>query len=246
MRFYGVTDIGKTRKQNQDKIYFPQSNDELRLFILADGMGGANAGDVASDIAIKSIIKYIKENFEKISHERAEIEKLINDSIINANDKIYSLASTDENLSGMGTTLTMVLIYRGVIYIGHIGDSRLYRFRKHIIRQLTKDHSYVQELLKQGTITKEEAANHPQKNALLKALGVEENVKPDIFEKGFVKEDVLLICSDGLTNMLEEKEIYEIINKTKNDLEKTCNELINKANEKGGLDNTSVIIISND
>lgn len=246
MRFYGVTDIGKTRKQNQDKIYFPQSNDELRLFILADGMGGANAGDVASEIAIKSIIKYIKENFEKINHGRIEIEKLIRDAIVNSNTQIYKMSSTDEKLNGMGTTLTMALIYRGVIYIGHIGDSRLYRFRKHIIRQLTKDHSYVQELLKQGTITKEEAANHPQKNVLLKALGVEEKVEPDIFEKGFIKEDVLLVCSDGLTNMLEEKEIYEIINKTKNDLKETCKKLISKANEKGGLDNISVIIISND
>ena len=140
----------------------------------------------------------------------------------------------------------VVLIYRGRAYIGHVGDSRVYRFRKHVIRQLTKDHSYVQELVRECTISKEEARNHPQKNILLKVLGCEKNVEPDVITKGFVKDDILLICTDGLTNMLEEKDIYETIIKHKNYLKDACNALIDNANLLGGYDNISVIIISND
>ena len=146
----------------------------------------------------------------------------------------------------MGTTIAVVLIYKGKAYIGSVGDSRVYRFRKHVIRELTKDHSYVQELVKEGTITKEEARNHPQKNILLKVLGVERNVEPDVFSKGFIKDDMLLICTDGLTNMLEEKDIYETIMRHKGYLKDACKALIDNANMLGGYDNISVIIISND
>lgn len=127
------------------------------------------------------------------------------------------------------------------MYIGHIGDSRIYRIRKNIIRRITTDHSYVESLVKDGTITREEAFYHPKKNMLIKALGCTEKADPDVTVKEFLTDDVILMCSDGLTNMLKEEEIYNII---KEDEKEACNKLILKANEKGGLDNISVIIIS--
>ena len=147
---------------------------------------------------------------------------------------------------GMGTTIILAVTYGNRIYIGHVGDSRLYRIRKNIIRQLTTDHSYVQALLKAGSITKAEAEKHPQKNMLVKALGCEKYVEPDILIKGFVKDDVLMMCTDGLTNMISNTDIYKIILENKIDLEKACIQLINTANSNGGYDNVSVILISKD
>ena len=141
--------------------------------------------------------------------------------------------------------MIVVLIYRGRIHIGHVGDSRVYRLRQNVFRQITKDHSYVQELIRQGDITQEEAKNHPQRNVLLKAIGVEEKIKPDIITKGFVKGDIILVCSDGLTNMVDDKYIYEIIMKNIYDVNVACKKLVEKANYNGGLDNVSVILISN-
>ena len=140
----------------------------------------------------------------------------------------------------MGTTLDIVLIYNNRIYIGHIGDSRIYRIRKEFMRKITKDHSYVQTLIEDGKITKEEAYNHPKKNMLTKALGCVEEVEPDIYVKTFIKDDMLLMTTDGLTNMIKENEIYNII---KENPAEATNELINKANENGGYDNITVIII---
>ena len=142
-------------------------------------------------------------------------------------------------------TLIVVLIYRGRMYIGHVGDSRVYRIRQNVFRQITKDHSYVQTLVKEGSITLEEAKVHPQKNKLIKAIGAEEKISPDIITKGFVKGDIILICSDGLTNMIDDKYIYEIIMKNVFDIGVACNKLIEAANDNGGLDNVSAIIISN-
>ena len=132
------------------------------------------------------------------------------------------------------------------VYIGHVGDSRIYRMRKHIIRQLTKDHSYVQALVQNGTITKAEAENHPQKNMLLKVLGCEKTVEPDVMVKGFLKDDTLLLCSDGLTNMIRNDEIYDMVLENKMDLKSACDSLIIRAKKNGGYDNISVILISND
>ncbi len=162
-----------------------------------------------------------------------------------ANSKVYETSKEDPELTGMGTTLIVVLVYRGRIHIGHIGDSRVYRIRQNVMRQITKDHSYVQELVKQGAITEDEAKNHPQKNALLKVLGCEKSIKPDIITKGFVKGDTILVCSDGLTNMVDDQYIFEIIMKNMHDINTACKKLIEKANQNGGKDNVSAIIISN-
>jgi len=245
MQFCGITDIGKKRENNEDNIYIPEANESLKLFILADGMGGANAGEKASQIAIKVVRDYVRNNFIKIERTKDALEQLLQGAIRKANIEIFRLSQAHEEYRGMGTTLIVVLIYRGRIHIGHIGDSRVYRIRQNVFRQITKDHSFVQNLVKQGEITLEEAKNHPQKNVLLKVLGCEERVSPDIITKGFVKGDIILVCSDGLTNMVDDKYIYETIMKNIFDVRVACKKLIDLANRNGGLDNVSVIIISN-
>lgn len=143
----------------------------------------------------------------------------------------------------MGTTLDICLIYNSNMYVAHVGDSRVYRIRKNFMRKITKDHSYVQTLIEDGTITKEEAYNHPKKNMLTKALGCTASVEPDIYVKTFLKDDIVVMTTDGLTNMLRENEIYDIINQAP---EEAVEKLINKANENGGYDNITVIIILNE
>ena len=204
------------------------------------------AGEIASTTAISAIKSYIDENIYDIELVEDQINDLIRGAISRANKEIYEIAEKDETYKGMGTTVILAITFGNRVYIGHIGDSRLYRIRKNIIRQLTTDHSYVQALLKEGTITKEQAYNHPQKNILLKVVGCEPYIEPDILVKGFLKDDVLLMCTDGLTNMLTNEEIFNIITNEKNNLENVCKHLIYAANEKGGNDNISVILVSKD
>ncbi len=246
MQYYGITDIGMQRKENQDRIYMPEINDDTKLFIVADGMGGANAGGVASSMAIEYVKQLILEKFDEVKEDRILLQDLIKDTIVGANKYIYEKSLENEQYSGMGTTIVVAILYKGKVFIGHVGDSRIYRIRKHIIRQLTKDHSYVQILVQNGTITREEAENHPQKNMLVKALGCEETVEPDVMVKGFLKDDILLMCTDGLTNMIKVNEIYEEVVNGKDDLVSTCNNLISHSKKNGGYDNISVILIFND
>ncbi len=244
MRFCGLTDKGIKRENNEDYIYIPNETEPIKLFILADGMGGANAGEEASKIATKVARNYIKTHFIEIERTKENLEKLVKDAMKEANREVLKQSKENKDYAGMGTTLIVVLIYRGRIYIGHIGDSRVYRIRKNIFRQLTKDHSYVQSLVKAGEITEEEAKSHPQKNVLLKVLGCEEPIRPDIITKGFVKGDIILICSDGLSNLVDDQYIYEIIMKNIYDVNVACKKLIDKANSNGGQDNISAIIIA--
>lgn len=245
MQYYGVCDIGKKRKENQDKIYLSNYDDNVRLFILADGMGGANAGSVASSTAVEFVKEYITKRFLDKNMTREEIEKLIKEAMYEANNFVYEKSKEIREYAGMGTTLITIIAYKNKVYIGHIGDSRVYRIRKNIIRQLTKDHSYVEALVQNGSITKEEARNHPQRNVLLRVLGCEKNVEADIITKGFLKEDVLLVCSDGLTNMIDVDEIYDFVNENKENPEDGCKKMLEEANSRGGYDNISIILISN-
>lgn len=155
---------------------------------------------------------------------------------------VYEKSLESEEFQGMGTTLEVCLVYNSRAYIAHIGDSRIYRIRKGIIRQLTQDHSYVQTLVKEGNITKEEAKHHPKKNMLTKALGCNAFVEPDVMVRGFQKEDTLVICSDGLTNMVSQEEIYNLVT---NNFETAPKELVDLANQNGGMDNITVITIKN-
>ena len=240
MRGFAKTDVGKAREMNQDYYYIPSSENDLQIYILADGMGGYNAGEVASRMAVESAKDYIHKHFAKNKDSKEKLEALLKDAIEYANSVVYKKAQSKEDLRGMGTTLDVCLIYNSRIYIGHVGDSRVYRIRKEFMRRLTKDHSYVQTLVDDGTITKEEAYSHPKKNMLTKALGCVQTVEPDVYTKTFIKDDIILMCSDGLTNMIREENIYGII---KQDKENAIENLVKQANDNGGLDNITVVII---
>lgn len=242
MRVYAKTDIGKARQMNQDFYYISQKNENMCLCILADGMGGYNGGEIASSLATNSAKEYIEENFNKIEHTEKEIMNLIKYAMEYANKAVLEKSKENEELEQMGTTLEICIIYNGKAYIGHIGDSRIYRIRKNIIRRITTDHSYVEKLVKDGTITREEAFYHPKKNMLMKALGCNEFIEPDIMVKEFLENDIMLMCSDGLTNMLAEEAIYNIVQE---EPETVCEKLVKRANENGGYDNISVILIKN-
>lgn len=240
MQVFAKTDIGKARKTNEDFYYVSKPEDKIKLFILADGMGGYSAGEVASQMAVKTVKEYIYKHFEKNNDTQEKIENLLIDSIEYANNVIYKKAESKKELNGMGTTLDVCLIYNNKVYIGHVGDSRVYRIRKDFMRKLTKDHSYVQTLIEDGKITKEEAFNHPKKNMLTKALGCMEKIEPDVYTKTFIKDDIILMSSDGLTNMVREDEISNII---KQDKENATENLVKRANDNGGYDNITVVII---
>ena len=240
MRGFAKTDIGKAREINQDYYSIPKSDQDLQLFILADGMGGYNGGEVASTLATEAAKNYIIDNFEKIEHSKEEILELIKNAVEYANNVVFEKSKTDKELEGMGTTLDICFIYNNKIYIGHVGDSRVYRIRGELIRKLTKDHSYVQQLVEDGKITREEANHHPKKNMLTKALGCTAYVEPDIRARNLEPGDILVMCSDGLTNMVEEKEIYQVI---KENPETAPQTLVNLANNAGGYDNITVITI---
>ena len=201
---------------------------------------GYKGGEIASKLATESVKKYIESNFNSINKEKEEILKLISSAVEYANMVVYEKSKEVQELEGMGTTLEVCLIYNNKAYIGHVGDSRVYRIRKEVIRKLTKDHSYVQQLIEDKKITREEAKNHPKKNMITKALGCTPYVEPDLRARNFEKDDIFIICSDGLSNMIDEKRIYEIV---KEDLENAAERLVNEANQSGGYDNITVIII---
>lgn len=242
IKAYAKSDVGKVRELNEDSFYISDSLDEIQLYILADGMGGYKGGEVASKLAIQSAKNYIESNFKQIEKDKDSIIQLVGSSVEYANMIVYEKSKENDELNGMGTTLDVCLIYNNRVFIGHVGDSRVYRIRKEFMRKLTQDHSYVQKLVKDGTITKEEAVHHPQKNMLMKALGCNAFVEPDVMVKGFLKDDILIMNSDGLTNLVSQEEIYR---EAKKDIEQAPKELVNLANEKGGYDNITVIVIKN-
>ena len=243
IKAYAKSDVGKARDVNQDSFYITEDSfSNIQLFILADGMGGCNGGEFASKLAITCTKSYIENNLSDTPKDKESLIQLIGSSMEYANMIVYEKSLEDKELTGMGTTLEVCLIYNNRAYISHIGDSRIYRIRKDIIRQLTQDHSYVETLVKQGTITKEEAKHHPKKNMLTKALGCNAFVEPDVMVRGFQKEDTLVICSDGLTNMVSQEDIFNLVT---NNFETAPKELVDLANQNGGIDNITVITIKN-
>lgn len=242
MKVFAKSDIGKAREMNQDAYYASQPSETVGLYIVADGMGGYNGGEVASTLAVTTAKNYIENNFAQIEHTKEKIEELVKNAIEYANMVVYEKSKEVKMLEGMGTTMEVALVKDNRVYIGHVGDSRIYRIRKNFIRKLTTDHSYVEKLVKDGTITREEALHHPKKNMLTKALGCTSFVEPDTMVKGFLKDDILVITSDGLTNMVKDEEIYNTI--TEN-IDTAAETLVEKANEAGGLDNITVIIVQN-
>ncbi|MEA4847740.1 MAG: Stp1/IreP family PP2C-type Ser/Thr phosphatase, partial [Clostridiaceae bacterium] len=216
--------------------------DNTYLYIVADGMGGHNAGEVASSMAVQEIASYIRKNIEVLMLGHNEIQELVRNAIFYANDKIYKTSILKSNCLGMGTTLSMVLAKGSSIYIGHVGDSRIYLIRGKDISRLTEDHSLVAELIKAGTIKPEEAYNHPQKNVITRALGTEYSIEPDVSRRDMQWGDFILICTDGLSNAVYEEDMVSII-EAASDLNEACELLIEKAKEKGGFDNITAVVI---
>ena len=228
MKTYAKTDIGNKRKMNQDFFYCSNHNvgSFQNLFIVADGMGGHKAGDHASRLCVESIVNSIK------ASRRNTPVTVLNEAVLSANEAVYN--------GGMGTTVVACTLYENKLYIANIGDSRLYIINDDI-SQITKDHSLVEEMVKNGNITESEARIHPQKNIITRALGIDLQVHADYFEIDVKSSDIVLMCTDGLTNMIEDDDIEYIV-KHSNSLEKAVDALIAKANENGGNDNITVIL----
>jgi protein phosphatase len=242
IKSYAKSDIGNVREINEDSFYISDSLSNVQIYIIADGMGGYNGGEIASKLAVSCAKSYIENNFLETPKDRDSLIQLLGSSIEYANMVVYEKSKSDKELEGMGTTLDICLIYNNKVYIGHVGDSRVYRIRKNFIRKLTTDHSYVQKLVKDGTITKEEAETHPKKNMLMKALGCNAFVEPDVFVKGFLKDDILVMATDGLTNLVAQEYLFtEAIN----DIEQAPKNLIEIAKNNGGYDNITVVVIKN-
>lgn len=233
------TDRGRIRQHNEDNGGVFKNQDELALVIVADGMGGHQAGDIASEMAVKTL----SEAWQKTESlfTVAEIESWLKANIQVTNQLILEHAESKSSLKGMGTTLVAAVIIDAQLVIANIGDSRGYLFKNKALIQLTEDHSLVHELLRKGEISEEDAVNHPRKNILLRALGVEKEVIVDTFVFPMQASDILLLCSDGLTNMLTETEIEAILG-SKRTLTEQANVFIAKANDKGGEDNITVLL----
>ncbi|MBE6082438.1 MAG: Stp1/IreP family PP2C-type Ser/Thr phosphatase [Tissierellaceae bacterium] len=235
------THKGRIRENNQDSYYLSTDN-EIPLYVVADGMGGHKAGEVASAMAVEIVEDVFLKSQDLLKKKDANIPGLIKKTIEEANREIFHKSLSSEECNGMGTTITLAYFASERLYIGHIGDSRAYIIRNKEIRQLTEDHSLVAEMVKNGSISKEEAQTHPQKNIITRALGTSENIQIDIIIEELIDKDIILLCTDGLTNMITEKEIIEILLAGDN-LQKCCEKLVGEANSRGGYDNITAIAV---
>ena len=237
MIFYAKTHKGLVRKKNEDSCYAPEHNHGF-VAIVADGMGGHSAGEVASQIVIETL----RESLEGKATESIT-EKDVSQALILANKKVWEQAELEKTQKGMGSTATLAVFSGDKTIIGHVGDSRAYLFRNGRLEQLTKDHSYVQILIESGYITKEEALNHPHRNIITRAIGTENEVEADVFSISLKKGDMLLLCSDGLNITVSDKEIKEILN---SGAALAADKLVEAALSAGGMDNISVVIAEMD
>lgn len=238
MRIGAMTDIGRYRKLNEDS-YFIYRNELLVGGMVADGMGGHNAGEVASKMAAELIKSGIMDGFYP-DMDYVEFSELVRRVFQEVNEEIYRMSKVSRNTTGMGTTATAAFVYKGKLITANVGDSRVYRVKDGEIKQLTKDHSYVEELLEMGEISPELAKNHPQKNYITRALGTEAFVKSDILINDYDGE-IIVICSDGLTNMLADNQIADIVTENE-DFENAAKALVKLANQKGGADNITCVV----
>lgn len=237
---YSVTDIGRKRQLNQDYVFSsakPMGN-MPNLFIVADGMGGHNAGDYASKCTVETVVSEIRNSFEK------NPTIIVRNAIETANSKIRELAASEENLLGMGTTLVVATVIGKYLQVANVGDSRLYLVGKKGIRQITRDHSLVEEMIRLGGLSREDARKHPDKNIITRAIGAKDEVEAEFFTEELEPGDIILMCSDGLSNMLEDKEIEKIIQDEKlEEVKQKAEALINAANNNGGKDNIAVVLV---
>jgi PPM family protein phosphatase len=230
-----LSDIGNVRKINEDCVGYYEEG-AIKVYIVADGMGGHSAGEIASRIAVDKTIEFVKS-----LDDFGDIKEVLKSSVLFSNAEIYRLSLKDKNLSGMGTTITACFMFDNKMFVGNIGDSSCFIINDSGIIKVTKDHSLVQQLVDEGSITEAEAKNHPNKNIITRSLGTGSKVDVDIFElpiKGVTK---VILCTDGLTNEVEPKEILECVVSNTDNI-RACKELIEIAKSRGGRDNISVMI----
>lgn len=237
MKSYCLTDVGVKRSMNQDFVYASDQpvGNLSNLYIVADGMGGHKAGDLASRYAVETMVDYIEGGKESgpIPLLEAAVEA--------ANRTVLERALSDKNLEGMGTTVVAATVQDNCLYVANVGDSRLYVLDASI-HQITRDHSLVEEMVRAGQLRQEEARNHPEKNIITRAVGVKNRVRIDFFDVGLYPGDKFLLCTDGLTNMVEDEEIYALVKKEPS-LEAAARRLVAVANRNGGRDNISVVLV---
>lgn len=238
IKTFSLTDIGQQRKMNQDYVFTTEApiGNLSNLFIVADGMGGYNGGGFASAYTAEVIKKMVE-----ISKETSP-RKIFEDAITVANMEIRKKASENEELMGMGTTVVLATIADDVLHVANVGDSRLYLVNGSNIRQVTVDHSYVEEMVRIGSLDRESARTHPKKNVITRAIGADINVLPDFYTVKLQENDIILMCSDGLTNMVEDYDI-DLIVKSQRDIAGKAEALIKAANDNGGKDNIAVVLI---
>lgn len=234
------TDVGRVRKNNEDSVGIFLNRDGMRLAIVADGMGGHRAGDVASTMTL-STLKELWEESEGIQTPD-QAEEWLKTRIIQVNKVLFEHSNSHDECDGMGTTIEAVITTNLFATIAHVGDSRCYILNESGFQQLTEDHTLVNELVRTGQISKEDAEHHPRKNVIMRALGTEQKINIDIKTITFEEGDNLLLCSDGLSNKVSDGEMAEIL-KNDDDLEKKANMLISIANERGGEDNITLAIV---
>lgn len=237
LKTWGMKDIGKCREINQDYIFVSEKpvGNLPNLFLVADGMGGHKAGDLASEYTVAKVQEAVSGSMQTIPYQ------ILKGAFQYANQRLLEKAGESENYTGMGTTLVAATVKGEEVYIVNVGDSRLYKIGDRI-EQITEDHSLVEEMVRMGEISREQARNHPDKNIITKAIGVSDNVEPDYFDTELRKGECLLMCSDGLSNMVPDQQIKEIVD-MRTDLESCARELIRAANHNGGRDNIAVVLI---
>lgn len=244
MKIVSKTDIGRVRLVNEDRVCVEASVNGFAYAVVADGMGGHLAGDVASQMTIQYIDQQMKLRLQAGMDEDACAE-LLRALILEANDLVYKLAGTSEQYAGMGTTVVAVIAKPSRVVVAHIGDSRAYMISGGSIVQLTEDHSLVNELLKNGQINEEEAASHPRRNVLIRALGTDPSVEVDVTSHEWQEGDILLLCTDGLSGLVPTEEIVATVSSEACWHEK-AEQLVARALEAGGDDNVTVVLLINE
>lgn len=241
MKIVAKTDIGKQRKSNQDSYAAGELPNGVAWAVVCDGMGGVSGGNVASSTAVKIISEQITSSY-RVGMSPNSIKNLLVSAINAANISVYDISRANLELEGMGTTVVCTIVTDSVAYIAHAGDSRAYLISGDATTQLTKDHSVVQEMVETGKITEIEAKNHPRKNLITRALGVEADIRIDYCDVELSQGDILLLCTDGLTNYVDNEEFSEVIEN--NSYYEVADLLIGKANDNGGGDNITVVAIA--
>lgn len=237
MKIFSMTDVGRKREVNQDYVYAScvPVGKLPNLFVVADGMGGHKAGDFASRYTVEIFVEEIKKS------ELSKPEEIILDALKCANKKLIEAAGQDIEREGMGTTLVAATVIEHTLYFANVGDSRLYLISQGM-KQLSKDHSLVEEMVRLGGLNEEEAKHHPDKNIITRAVGAKEQVDADFFEYRLQKQDVILMCTDGLSNMVEDEKIFGIV-QGRRDIVEAVQQLIDTANENGGNDNIGIVLV---